>query len=249
MALALAGVGWAAGWLTLDGMIAAAFVGGAVFAGSGWPGGLLLALFFVSGSILTQLNRRRGLGAIDTDRPARNARQVLANGAWAGAGAMLISWRPETGWALLTGALAAAQSDTWATELGAHSRANPHLVTNGRTVPRGTSGAISLLGTAAGFIGAGATGAVAMATGIPGRTAVSGVIGGGVGMLADSILGATVQGRFFCDPCGRPSERATHVCGQPTRQTGGWKWLDNDGVNLIATGAGGSCAALLSSWL
>jgi len=28
----------------------------------------------------------------------------------------------------------------------------------------------------------------------------------------------------------------------------GWAWLDNDGVNLIATGAGAVIAALLSWW-
>jgi uncharacterized membrane protein len=28
----------------------------------------------------------------------------------------------------------------------------------------------------------------------------------------------------------------------------GWEWLDNDGVNLIATGTGGITAALLYGW-
>jgi uncharacterized protein (TIGR00297 family) len=248
LALALAGVGWAAGWLTLDGMVAAAVVGGAVFAGSGWPGGLLLALFFLSGSVLTQKNQRSEVAGLVSPGGARNARQVVANGLWAGVGAMLVNWRPDTGWAVLTGALAAAQSDTWATEFGAHSRRPPRMITTGAVVPRGTSGAVSLRGTTAGLVGAATAGALALAIGVPARAALAGVIGGSLGMVADSLLGATVQGRFVCSQCGQPSERSSH-CERPARRLAGWRWLDNDGVNLLATGAGGSTAALLLSWL
>jgi uncharacterized membrane protein len=54
-------------------------------------------------------------------------------------------------------------------------------------------------------------------------------------MLGDSLLGATLQGRFTCPACDLPSERRVHRCGAATRLTGGWRALDNDGVNLLAT--------------
>jgi len=79
--------------------------------------------------------------------------------------------------------------------------------------------------------------------------AAVGLVGGIVGMLGDSFLGATVQARFHCDACNQDTERRQHRCGTSARHVSGWKWLDNDGVNLLATGAGGSVAALLSTWL
>src|SRR6266568_1016414 len=59
-------------WLTRDGLVAALAVGGAVVAGFGWRGVVVLFAFFISGSALTQL-----AGGADG---ARTARQVLANG-------------------------------------------------------------------------------------------------------------------------------------------------------------------------
>jgi uncharacterized membrane protein len=56
-----------------------------------------------------------------------------------------------------------------------------------------------------------------------------------LGMLADSILGAAVQGRFHCDACDLSTERRLHRCGRPTRLTGGISWLNNDAVNALAT--------------
>jgi uncharacterized membrane protein len=67
-------------------------------------------------------------------------------------------------------------------------------------------------------------------------------------MLADSLMGAVVQARFRCDPCDEITERRRHTCGRPARAVSGWAWLDNDGVNLIATGTGAAAAALLSWW-
>jgi uncharacterized membrane protein len=68
--------------------------------------------------------------------------------------------------------------------------------------------------------------------------------GSGVaGMLADSLLGATLQGRFYCAACGLPSERTVHRCGNDTRLEGGLAALSNDGVNLLATAVGGGLGA------
>ena len=61
-------------------------------------------------------------------------------------------------------------------------------------------------------------------------------------MLADSVLGATLQGEYECPACGARSERGDgkSVCHEPVRLVKGWRWLDNDVVNLAATlvGAG-----------
>lgn len=219
-------------WLTGGGLAAALAVGGAVAASLGWRGAALLLAFFVSGSLLTQWSGGGG--------GQRNARQVLANGGVAAAGAVLGRWE------IAAGALAAAAADTWATEIGSFSPSAPRLITTWSPVSRGASGGITLLGTAGGV-----TGAVVMAVlaGVlwPRSTAAGSAVmatAGVVGMLVDSVLGATAQGLFECPDCGARSERAGAVCHEPVRRIRGWVWLDNDAVNLAGTLAGAGTAVL-----
>ena len=189
-------------WLTSGGVAAALAVGGATLWGVGWRGFGLLLAFFVSGSLLT-----RGGGR-------RNARQVLANGGVAAVAALLGAW------AAFAGALAAAAADTWATEIGARSPTAPRLITSGAPVPRGANGGITLLGTAGGVLGAAVMGGLTWVLG-PHDLRLAAVVAaaGAVGMLIDSLLGATAQGPF---------------------EDG---WLDNDGVNFAMTLAGAGIAA------
>jgi len=199
-------------WLTAAGAAAALAVGGTTMLGVGWRGLLLLLAFFVSGSLLT----RGGGGG------RRNARQVFANGGVAAVAALAGSWPA------FAGAIAAAAADTWATEIGAHSPTLPRLITSGAVVPRGANGGITLLGTAGGVAGAVVIGALfwllepraaGPGSAHPAWGAVM-VAGAGVlGMLFDSLLGATAQGPFED------------------------KWLDNDAVNLAMTLAGAGLAA------
>jgi uncharacterized membrane protein len=69
-------------------------------------------------------------------------------------------------------------------------------------------------------------------------------IAGVVGMLADSLLGATLQGKYECPACDARFERGNTVCHVPVRLTSGWRWLDNDAVNFAATVVGAFGAAI-----
>lgn len=217
-------------WLTRHGLIAACAVGAGTTWGLGWGGLALLAAFFLSGSLLTQLAERRG--------PRRTARQVLANGGVAAVAALFGAWTAAAG------AIAAAAADTWATEIGAFSPFSPRLITSGRRVTRGTSGGITALGTLGGV--AGALGIAWLAHVLAPRGIAAGLstlTGAGVaGMLADSLLGATLQGKYRCPACEARFERGNTVCHEPVVLTGGWRWLDNDGVNLAATLCGAAVA-------
>ena len=217
-------------WLSRGGVVAAAVVGGTTVWGLGWRGLTVLGAFFLSGSLLSQLAERRG--------PRRTARQVVANGGIAAAAALLGSWPAAAG------ALAAAAADTWATEIGAFSPFSPRLITNGRRVARGTSGGVTALGTLGGVAGAVAIAGLAHAVAAPGPAPglAIGAGAGVAGMVLDSLLGATLQGKYGCPACDARFERARTVCHEPVRLVAGRQWLDNDGVNFAATVCGAAVA-------
>jgi uncharacterized membrane protein len=232
LAVLLAVAARAAGWFTGP----AAALGGAiawvVLAGAGPGGLLLLSIFVVSGALLARGPSRR-----------RGAVQVLANGWTAAVGAALVPAAPLAGWAVLAGGLAAAQADTWATEIGQRKGGVPVLLTTGMPVTPGASGGVTMVGTAAGMLGAALTGAAALAAGYEGRLALAVAASGAAGMVLDSLLGATVQATYRCAACRSSSDLPSH-CGRPARLARGLPWMTNDLVNAAATGAGAGLAAL-----
>jgi len=223
-------------WLTPGGGAAAILVGGAIWWGLGWRGLVPLFAFLLSGSLLTRL----ATGA----SPRRNARQVVANGGIAALAALLGRW-PEA-----AGALAAAAADTWATEIGAFSRTPPRLITSGARISAGESGGITPLGAAGGLTGALAIASLSSlaAPALGWRGAAVAAAGGAIGMMFDSLLGATLQSRFACPVCGRVTERPSNRgCHGPVELVRGFPWLDNDAVNLACTLAGALLAG--AGWL
>jgi uncharacterized protein (TIGR00297 family) len=218
-------------WLSPRGTLAALLVGGAVAAGSGWAGLVLLFAFFLSSTWLTPGGGRR------------TATQVAANGGVAAAAALLSRLNPI--WtAAFAGALAAAAADTWSTEIGGRSRSAPRLVTTRAVVPRGTSGAVTWLGTAGGAAGSACIAIVAALLRLMDpRAAVFVAAGGLAGGFADSVLGATVQARYRCPACGAVGEARRH-CGAAAELVSGLAWMTNDTVNLAATLIGAAVAAL-----
>lgn len=233
--------------LTRSGLVAAVLVGAAAIA-AGLPWLTLLLLYFAAATVVSRLGREtkaRRAGALLEKSGTRDAVQVLANGGAFAAGAIVFSLTDDPAWlAFAAGALTASSSDTWATEVGLLSSSVPRSIATGKPVQPGTSGGVTLAGTAGGFLGAllvAAAGPV-LALDVP---VSAPLIGGVAGMLVDSLVGATVQERRWCLSCARGTERLVHACGAATELVGGVRGVRNDFVNAIATVAGGAVSLLL----
>jgi uncharacterized membrane protein len=175
--LVVALLGYRAGTVTVSGVIAGAVLGSIIFLFTGAAGWFLLLLCF---------GGRRGAG------------NAIANtGVAAVAGAMsALTYAHVDARLAFVAALVAGASDTVASEVGKAWGRRTFLVTTARLVPAGTSGAMSLEGTAAGVAAA----ALLAAAGY-GLELISGgqiaivVIAATIGALVESALGATLEER------------------------------------------------------
>lgn len=264
---------WVAGWalaalvaiaghrtrsLSLSGAVAATATGGLLVGVGGWWTGFLLVAFFVSSSALSHGNRAP-VTTVAAVRQARGHRrdavQVIANGGVPVACALVgLAFNAPAPWLVgAAAAIAGATADTWATELGRTSSSPPRSVVTGKRLPPGTSGAVSAIGTLGAVAGAvlvAALAALGAATGVwldsPAGSVFLAVAAAGVaGALLDSVLGATVQGIWWCASCDEATETAVHSCGSPTSLVRGLRFLDNDGVNAVSIAGAGLAGMLL----
>jgi uncharacterized protein (TIGR00297 family) len=257
-------IAWAGYWgrsLSCSGVVGAIIVGTLTFGLGGWTWGLLLIAFFVSSSLLSHYRKddKRELAEKFAKTSQRDLGQALANGGWGAILAIAYFCKPDPIlFAAFVGAMAAVNADTWATELGVLSPTPPRLLTTGQRVPVGTSGGVTSLGTIAAFGGGLFISLLALALGqveaIWGSELLNGgylwlvpigILGGLGGSTFDSLLGATVQGIYYCSLCQKETESKVHRCGQPARHLRGWRWLNNDWVNFASSIVGSLMAGFL----
>ncbi|MGD2156473.1 MAG: DUF92 domain-containing protein [Anaerolineales bacterium] len=250
--ITIAILAWRVGSLNTSGTLAAALTGGLIFGLGGLPWAALLLTFFITSSGLSRSfrNQKHLVSEKFSKGSQRDWGQVLANGGLGTALVILtalgLSESGFEGWSWIAyiGAMAAVNADTWATELGVLNPAPPRLITTGEKVEPGTSGAVSLYGTLASLAGSVLIGLIAAAFNSSDATlaiVTAAIFGGVVGSLIDSLLGASVQAIYYCPACDKMTERhPLHTCGTDTIHTRGWRWLNNDVVNFLASliGAG-----------
>ena len=138
------------------------------------------------------------------------------------------------------GALAEANADTWAVELGVLSKRNPRLITKfSREVQPGTSGGVSILGELSAVAGSFFVAIIAAVVGVFGGASIVPLLAAAfaaiVGEHIDSVLGATVQAAYYCPTCKKETERRVHKCGAATRHVKGVEAVTNEAVNFIST--------------
>jgi uncharacterized protein (TIGR00297 family) len=193
-----------------------------LFLGGGPSAFAALAVLFAMTWLSTRLGyaQKHDLGVAEP-REGRNGWQVLANLGAAALSSLLYATSGNRAWLVATAAaLAEAATDTVASEVGQTHGQNAILITTGESVPSGTDGGITQIGTLSGIAAGLVVVAVAVLSGMVSRAqfwipASAGVIG----MLVDSVLGATVQRRG---------------------------WMNNEAVNLWSTLIAAGLAFLLS---
>ena len=235
-------LGYKVNALTKGGAIAAGFVGTAIAYGFEWRGLLLLGSFFLTSTIWSKYkaNKKKSIEDIVEKGSSRDHYQVLANGGAAAFAGIMMSLFPSNWWLVFfLAVLSTSNSDTWASELGVLSKRPPFHIKKKMFVPRGTSGAVSILGLMASFWGAlliGCLGALLFDGSFVFLLCVT--LGGFLGCLFDTLIGASLQEEFTCRICGTKTERHEH-CQASTLRVKGFLGLNNDVVNFVSSIIGG----------
>lgn len=176
----------------------------------------MLIAFFAIGGLASKFRYEEKLarGVAQEDEGARGTGNVLANSFVALVAVLAAAASGQLGLSrtlfffAFAGSVAAALADTLSSEIGGLYD-GPRLVTTLEAVEPGTDGGVTWQGTVAGIIGAGIVAGIGIGmfdvVGVAGAATI--VIAGVSGMTVDSLLGATVEDRFF----------------------------ENEGVNLFAT--------------
>jgi uncharacterized protein (TIGR00297 family) len=212
--------------LTPMGYLHAWVLGVIVWGSLEWRGYLIVLFYFLVGSGVTRIGlaRKEAEGIAEKRAGVRGPENVWGS-ALAGAICAILSLFAASPWNYLlilayVASFSTKLADTTASEVGKAYGKTTYLITNFKSVPRGTEGAVSLEGTIAGVVAA--TAIALLGWGI-GAIDIIGVlwcvIAAFIATNIESIIGATLQTRFL--------------------------WLTNELVNVINTVIGAIVALLL----
>lgn len=239
--------------LTLRGSLSAFITGALTFYTFQWQGLVILAMFFLTSSLLTKWKREVKIDYNAEpleDKKGRTAGQVFANGGTSILAAIAAIVMPDPVWLIVfTGALATATADTWASEIGILSKTKPFHLKEWKKVEPGLSGAVTGLGTIAAFLGAAAIG-VSYYFLYETSTFMGSIIiifGGFFGNIADTLFGAWFEQKFYCQICKTETESKWH-CKVKTVRIFGLPGVTNNLVNFSSTIIGALIAGGLYIW-
>jgi uncharacterized protein (TIGR00297 family) len=200
---ALGFISYALGTASVAGMLSGVLLSLLVIVLGGFGWFAVVISFFSLGALSTKYryDEKKQRGIAEENEGARGTGNVLGNAAVAlicvicFAASESIPIDPVLFQYAFAGSIAAALSDTLSSELGGLYD-NPRLITTFTPVPPGTDGGVTWQGEIFGILGGLIIGIVAFAL-FPSVDATGSIaigIAGFLGMTADSILGATIEG-------------------------------------------------------
>ena len=201
-----------------------------------------LVVFFITSSILSHFDKEN----IKIKKSNRNISQVYANGGVA----LFICiinhfYYHDLMYPCFLASAAAANSDTWGTELGKMSNKNPIDIISGHETAPGTSGGITLIGTIGSILGSFVIGIVGHYFYVSLNLLLLVIISGFLSSIIDSILGSTVQARYISADGFIITEKYKKLFYLFT----GSNKINNDIVNLYCTLSGPFIFLLLFSFI
>ncbi|KAL8195445.1 hypothetical protein R6Q57_025848 [Mikania cordata] len=220
--------------LSLSGIVAAFLLGTLTWRGFGPSGFLLVAVYFVIGTGVTKIKmaQKEAQGVAEKRKGRRGPESVIGSSAAAcvcallsiyGVGGQTFSRLCELGF---VASFCTKLSDTVSSEIGKAYGKTTYLVTTFKVVPRGTEGAVSVEGTISGILASIILASVGCLLGeINVGEAVICVLASQIANVGESVIGAVLQGQE------------------------GFKWLNNDAVNVINISLGCILAVLIQQFV
>ncbi|MBO7293467.1 MAG: DUF92 domain-containing protein [Clostridia bacterium] len=202
-----------------------------ILAFGGYAAALYILLLYAVAGALSALGRHRRNRHADG---VRGVRQVVANAAVGTAALLLFGIFGKDGLHVAYyAAIAEFVADTAASDVGTLVPRDPIDICRLRRIPRGRSGGVTLLGTAAALAACLLALPISLLA-LSLRGAVIAAAAAFLGVLFDSVTGSLLQAKYRCRLCGDYTERPRH-CDTPAERIGGLRLLDNSRVNLVST--------------
>ena len=191
----------------------------------------LFIIFFIFSSMISKIFKKEDF--YNTKGSKRDLIQVYSNGGAALLICIYDYFSPSAFNILLfSSSIAAAMADTWGTEFGKISKSKPKSIITMKMVNHGESGGVTLIGTIASLVGSCIIGfSTYFLFGISIKGVVLIILSGFIAALIDSILGATLQGKFKL----LKTDKIIEENQKDTIHISGLKWMTNDMVNLVNT--------------
>lgn len=186
--------------LTTVAALAGAITGFCIFIGAGWTGFVMLALFFVVGTLATGWKRKQktAMGMMQERGGQRRLGQVLANAGVAGVLGLIALFFPphkELLALMIAATFSSAMADTLSSELGSLYGKKFYNILTFQKDQKGLDGVVSLEGTLIGVMGSVVMAIIySIGYGWDSRFLVL-LLAGTAGNLCDSILGAALERR------------------------------------------------------
>ncbi|KAK7324494.1 hypothetical protein VNO77_28075 [Canavalia gladiata] len=220
--------------LSLSGIAAAFLLGTLTWRAFGPSGFLLVATYFIIGTAATKVKMAQKVaqGVAEKRRGRRGPGSVIGSSAAGCVCAFLIIFGVggeafSRLWRLgFVASFCTKLSDTVSSEIGKAYGKTTYLVTTLKVVPRGTEGAVSVEGTLAGILASILLASVGFLLGeVSSHELIICVLASQIANLGESIIGAALQ------------------------EKEGFKWLNNDVVNIINISVGCIIAVLMQQAL